>query len=56
MKDYGIVAKELFLAGYNCSQAVFCAFAPDFGIERVLAMKVWLVQSSRVRFKILNLG
>ena len=40
MKDYGIVAKELFLAGYNCSQAVFCAFAPDFGIERGLAARM----------------
>lgn len=40
MKDYGTIAKELFLAGYNCSQAVFCAFAPDFGIERGLAARM----------------
>ena len=25
-------ARELFLAGYNCSQAVFCAFCEDMGI------------------------
>ena len=40
MKDYGKNAKELFLAGYNCSQAVFCAFAEDLGIERALAAKM----------------
>lgn len=27
-------AKELFLNGYNCSQAVFGAFCEDFGINR----------------------
>ena len=40
MKDYGNLAKELFLAGYNCSQAVFCAFAEDFGLERGLAARL----------------
>ena len=40
MKDYGLIAKDLFLTGYNCSQAVFCAFAPDFGIERGLAARL----------------
>ena len=40
MKDYGQTAKELFLAGYNCSQAVFCAFAEDLGMERALATKL----------------
>ena len=40
MKDYGMIAKELFLTGYNCSQAVFCAFAPDFGLERGLAARI----------------
>ncbi len=27
------IAKELFLSGYNCSQAVFGAFAKDLGID-----------------------
>lgn len=27
-------SKELFLAGYNCAQAVFGAFCEDFGIDR----------------------
>lgn len=27
-------AKELFLKGYNCSQAVFGAFAEDLGIDK----------------------
>ncbi len=27
------IAKELFLKGYNCSQAVFGAFCEDFGIN-----------------------
>ena len=40
MKDYGQIAKDLFLAGYNCSQAVFCAFAEDLGMERALAAKL----------------
>ncbi|MBQ4569007.1 MAG: C_GCAxxG_C_C family protein [Peptococcaceae bacterium] len=28
------LAKDLFLQGYNCAQAVFGAFCEDFGIER----------------------
>ena len=40
MKDYGMIAKELFLAGYNCSQAVFCAFAEDLKMDRVMAAKL----------------
>ena len=40
MKDYGNLAQELFLKGYNCSQAVFCAFSEDFGIKRELAAKL----------------
>lgn len=26
-------ARELFYAGYNCAQAVFCAYAEDMGLE-----------------------
>ncbi|MBE6638494.1 MAG: C_GCAxxG_C_C family protein [Ruminococcaceae bacterium] len=40
MKDYGMIAKELFLAGYNCSQAVFCAFAEDLKMDRAMAAKL----------------
>ncbi len=28
------LAKELFLQGYNCAQAVFGAFCEDFGIDK----------------------
>ncbi len=33
-------AKELFLKGYNCSQAVFGAFCEDFGIDRELGLRI----------------
>ena len=33
MKDYGKNAKELFLAGYNCSQAVILAYCDMFDME-----------------------
>jgi len=33
-------AKELFLNGYNCSQAVFGAFCEDLGIEFSLGVKL----------------
>ncbi|MBE6737342.1 MAG: C_GCAxxG_C_C family protein [Ruminococcaceae bacterium] len=33
-------AKELFLKGYNCSQAVFGAFCEDFGIDFSLGVKI----------------
>ena len=31
--DHGEEAKRLFLAGYNCAQAVFCAFCDDTGMD-----------------------
>lgn len=34
MSDKAMCAKELFLEGYNCAQAVFGAFCEDFGIDR----------------------
>lgn len=33
-------AVELFKSGFNCSQAVFAAFAPDFGMDEETALKV----------------
>ena len=33
MKDHGQRANELFLAGYNCAQAVFCAFSDVTGYD-----------------------
>lgn len=33
-------AVELFGKGYNCSQAVFCAFADKFGIDDETAMRL----------------
>lgn len=33
-------AKELFLEGYNCAQAVFGAFCEDFGIDFETGVKI----------------
>ena len=33
-------AVELFKSGFNCSQAVFAAFAEDFGMDEETALKV----------------
>lgn len=33
-------ALELFASNFNCSQAVFASFAPDFGIDEELALKI----------------
>lgn len=33
-------ALELFSSNFNCSQSVFAAFAPDFGIDEELALKL----------------
>lgn len=33
-------AKELFLEGYNCSQAVFVAYADRYGLDKELALKL----------------
>lgn len=35
-----IRARELFLKGYNCSQAVFCAYSDIYGIPEELALKL----------------
>ena len=31
--DHGEEARRLFLAGYNCAQAVFCAFRDEMGMD-----------------------
>lgn len=36
----GEKAKSLFLEGYNCAQAVFSAFAEDFGLDFDMAVKL----------------
>ena len=33
-------ASKLFLGGYNCAQAVFCAFCEDYGIEFEQGLKM----------------
>lgn len=38
--DHGIYAAELFLEGYNCSQAVVVAFCDVTGLEKNFAAKI----------------
>ena len=33
-------ARDLFLEGYNCAQAVFAAFAPDYGMDEKQALRL----------------
>ena len=33
-------AKELFLNGYNCAQAVFCAFCDEIGVDEETAQAI----------------
>ncbi len=40
MKTHAEKAVELFGTGLSCSQAVFAAFAPDFGMDEKTALKV----------------
>lgn len=37
---HGEKAEALFYEGYNCAQAVFCAYADDFGLERATAARL----------------
>ena len=39
-QEKSIRSRELFLQGYNCSQAVFTAFAPEMGLEEKLALRM----------------
>lgn len=34
------IAKQNFMNGYNCSQAVLLAFCEDFGLEKETALKI----------------
>ena len=36
----GDTAKELFESGMNCAQAVFCAFAPELGLDNDTALRI----------------
>ncbi len=38
--DHGTKAAELFLAGYNCSQAVLAAFCDVTGLQEEMAVKL----------------
>ena len=40
MIDHAALARELFLKGYNCSQAVFCAFEDVTGLDRDTAARL----------------
>ena len=40
MSAKGDLAQELFRSGCNCSQAVFCAFARDYGIDDETAKRI----------------
>jgi hypothetical protein len=33
-------AKERFMDGFNCSQAVFSAFASNFGLNEEMALRI----------------
>ena len=38
MQTKGEIAKQYFLDGYNCAQAVVLAFAQDFGLDKNTAV------------------
>ena len=40
MSDPLQTAQDLFDQGFNCSQAVFAAFAPDLGIQNDIALRL----------------
>lgn len=40
MKDYPKIATELFLSGYNCAQAVLCAFSDVTNLDVDLSKKI----------------
>lgn len=39
-EGHGTKAKELFYKGYNCSQAVLCAFADELGLSEETALAI----------------
>ena len=40
MSKHSEIAKELFFEGYNCAQAVFAAFAEEYGMDKAQALKI----------------
>ena len=40
MIDHADLARELFYEGYNCAQAVFCAFTDVTGLDRAAAARM----------------
>jgi len=40
MNTKGEEAKNCFECGYNCSQAVFCTFCKELGIDKETALKI----------------
>jgi len=40
MADHAQFARELFFEGYNCAQAVFCAFCDVTGLDRAEAARM----------------
>lgn len=40
MKDYARIAHENFKKGYNCAQAVACAFSEEMGLEEAVVAKM----------------
>ncbi len=40
MTDHAAYAKELFVQGYNCAQAVFAAFLDETGLDMETALKL----------------
>lgn len=40
MKDHALLARENFVKGYNCAQAVACAFCEEMGLEEAVVAKM----------------
>ena len=40
MKDHAVLARENFVKGYNCAQAVACAFCKEMGLEEAAVAKM----------------
>ena len=40
MKNHAILARENFVRGYNCAQAVACAFCEEMGLEEAAVAKM----------------
>jgi len=40
MTLHELKAAELFMSGYNCAQAVFCAFSDELGMDKELAKRI----------------